>query len=347
MYYNWKEMTNTEELKVVCNLIRNGEIIIFPTETVYGIGANALDANAVGKIFAAKGRPSDNPLIVHLADRTKIEEVAQDITEVEQELIDNFMPGPFTLILKRKPIIPDIVTAGLDTVAVRIPENIIAKGIITYSGVPIAAPSANVSGKPSGTNVEDIRKELEGKVSAIIDGGETDIGLESTVVKVVDEVPVVLRPGKITPEQIKEVIGCVRIDKNILGTLNKNEIVESPGMKYKHYAPETSCKLVYCKDELDQIFYLKKFIKQYEGDVVVIGFEEHKEKLFLDNNRFISIGKKDDLDEFAKNIFSTLRKADKIESSKIIIEGVKMEGLGYAIMNRLIRTCEHDFFEKQ
>lgn len=153
MYYNWKEQTNTEELKVICNLIRNGEIVIFPTETVYGIGANALDPVAVGKIFIAKGRPSDNPLIVHLADKRKIEEVAQDITEMEQKLIDNFMPGPFTLILKRNPIIPDIVTAGLDTVAVRIPQNIIAKGIITYAGVPIAAPSANISGKPSGTNI--------------------------------------------------------------------------------------------------------------------------------------------------------------------------------------------------
>lgn len=346
MYYNWEKMTNTEELRIVCNLIRNGEIIIFPTETVYGIGANALDENAVGKIFVAKGRPSDNPLIVHLADRNKIQEVAQDITEVEQELIDNFMPGPFTLILKRKPIIPDIVTAGLDTVAVRIPENIIAKGIITYSRVPIAAPSANISGKPSGTKIEDIRKELEGKVSAIIDGGETKIGIESTVVKVIDEVPVILRPGKITPEQIEKVIGRVRIDKNILGTLSKDEVAESPGMKYKHYAPETSCKLVYCQDELDQIFYLKKFIKQYEGDVVVIGVEEHKEKLFLDDERFISVAKKDDLEEYARNIFSVLRKADKIKPSKIIIEGVKKEGLGYAIMNRLIRTCEHDFWEK-
>ena len=159
MYYNWTEKTNTEELKIVCNLIRNGELVIFPTETVYGIGANALDENAVGKIFIAKGRPSDNPLIVHLADRRKIEEIAQDITEVERKLIDAFMPGPFTIILKRKPIVPDIVTAGLDTVAVRIPENVIARGIITFSGVPIAAPSANVSGKPSGTNIKDIRKD--------------------------------------------------------------------------------------------------------------------------------------------------------------------------------------------
>ena len=204
MYYNWKEKTDTEELKVVCNLIRNGELVIFPTETVYGIGANALDPIAVGKIFLAKGRQSDNPLIVHLADRRKIQDIVEDVTEMEQKLIDAFMPGPFTLILKRKPIIPDIVTAGLDTVAIRIPDNIIAKGIITFSGCPIAAPSANISGRPSGTNIDDIRKELEGKVSAIVDGGETQIGLESTVVKVVDEVPVILRPGKITPEDIEK-----------------------------------------------------------------------------------------------------------------------------------------------
>ena len=346
MYYNWKDKTNTEELKVVCNLIRNGELVIFPTETVYGIGANALDEVAVGKIFVAKGRPSDNPLIVHLADRRKIEEVAQNITEMEQILIDNFMPGPFTIILERRPIIPDIVTAGLDTVAVRIPENIIAKGIITFSGCPIAAPSANVSGKPSGTNIEDIRRELEGKVSAIVDGGDTQIGLESTVVKVVDEVPVILRPGKITPEEIEKVAGKVIIDKNIFTPAKANEEVESPGMKYKHYAPEAACKLVYCEDDLDQVFYLKKFIKEYEGDVVVIGFEEHREKLLLEENRFISLGNKFDLDSFAKNIYSALRKADKQKPRMILIEGVKKEGLGYAIMNRLIRTCENNVFER-
>lgn len=346
MYYNWKEKTNTEELKVVCNLIRNGELVIFPTETVYGIGANALDENAVGKIFIAKGRPSDNPLIVHLADKKKLEEIVQDITEVEQKLIDSFMPGPFTIILKRKPIIPDIVTAGLDTVAVRIPENVIARGIITFSGVPIAAPSANISGKPSGTNIQDIRKELEGKVSAIVDGGETKIGLESTVVKVVDEVPVILRPGKVTPEEIEKVTGIVKIDKNIFGKVSKNDIVESPGMKYRHYAPETNCKLVYCQDDLDQVFYLKKFVNEYQGNVVVIGFEEHEEKLLLDKERFISIGKKGDLESFAKNIYSALREADIIKPKIIIIEGVKKEGLGYAIMNRLVRTCEYNYFEK-
>lgn len=345
MYYNWKEKTNTEELKIVCNLIRNGELVIFPTETVYGIGANALDPIAVGKIFVAKGRPSDNPLIVHLADKRKIEEIAQNITEMEQKLIDEFMPGPFTLILERKPIVPDIVTAGLDTVAVRMPENVIARGIITFSGVPIAAPSANISGRPSGTNVQDIKKELEGKVSAIVDGGEAQIGLESTVVKVINEVPVVLRPGKITPEDIERAVGTVRIDDQIFSKIEEDQFVESPGMKYRHYAPETTCKLIHCKDDLDQVFYLKKIVNEYDGHLVIVGFNEHKEKIGISKEDFISVGSKDNLEEMAKNIYSALRRADKMNADLILIEGVQRTGLGIAIMNRLLRTCEYDIFE--
>lgn len=345
MYYNWKEKTNTEELNIVCNLIRNGELVIFPTETVYGIGANALDPLAVGKIFLAKGRQSDNPLIVHLADKRKINEVVQDVTPVEQKLIDAFMPGPFTLILRRKKCIPDVVTAGLETVGIRIPDNIIAKAIITYSGCPIAAPSANISGKPSGTNINDIRKELEGKVSAIVDGGDTDIGLESTVVKVVDEIPVILRPGRITPEDIDEVCGNVKIDRNIFNKVIPGQAVESPGMKYRHYAPETKCKLVNFSNDLDQLFYLKKYIKEYNADVVVIGFEEHKEELYLPEGRFLCLGKKHDLESVAKNVYSMLRKADEIKPQIILIEGVEKRGLGIAIMNRLIRTCEYDYIE--
>lgn len=345
MYYNWKDKTNTEELKIVCNLIRNGELVIFPTETVYGIGANALDENAVGKIFIAKGRPSDNPLIVHIADRTKINEIAEDITEMEQILIDAFMPGPFTIILKRKPEIPDIVTAGLDTVAVRMPDNIIARGIIQFSGVPIAAPSANISGKPSGTSVADIRAELEGKVSAIVDGGETEIGLESTVVKVVDEVPVILRPGKITPEDIEKVAGKVIIDNKVFEKVVENEEVESPGMKYRHYAPETKCTLVNYENDLDQIFYLKRKIREVSEEVVVIGFSEHKEKLQLPEEKFIEIGSKNDLEKYAREIYSALRKADKLSPKLILIEGVKREGIGIAIMNRLLRAASYDILE--
>jgi L-threonylcarbamoyladenylate synthase len=346
MYYDWKKNTSTDELKVVCNLIKNGELVIFPTETVYGIGANAFDSEAVGKIFMAKGRPSDNPLIVHVASKDDIDKIATDITEVEAKLIEHFMPGPFTIILKKKEnVLPDIVTAGLDTVAVRMPNNVIAEAIITFSGVPIAAPSANISGRPSGTNVEDIRKELESKVSAIIDGGDTEIGLESTVVKVVNDVPVILRPGKITPEEFMEVAGAVEIDKKVFEKVKEGEKVESPGMKHRHYAPNTKCELIYSKDEKDQIFEINKRVRKYKGDVVVIGFTEHKKDIIVPEERYIDIGSKGDLESFAKNIYSELRKADKIKPQIILIEGVPKEGLGIAIMNRLLRTCEYDYIE--
>ncbi len=345
MYYNWKENTNIEELKIVCNLIKNGEIVIFPTETVYGIGANAFDEKAVGKIFMAKGRPSDNPLIVHIADKRMIEEIASDITEVEQKLIDHFMPGPFTLILKKKEKIPDIVSAGLETVAIRMPDNVIARGIITFSGVPIAAPSANISGKPSGTMVEDIRKELEGKVSAIIDGGETDIGLESTVVKVIDEIPCILRPGKVSVEDIKKVVGVAELGNGIFKPIDENEEVESPGLKHKHYAPNKPAKLMYAEDEKDLIFEMNRAIKKYKGDVVVLGFDEHKEKIVISKNRFINLGSKNNLEEIAKNIYSALRKSDELGGQILFIEGVKKEGLGIAIMNRLLRSCGYQYEE--
>lgn len=345
MYYNWKENTNTEELKIVCNLIKNGEIVIFPTETVYGIGANALDEKAVGKIFMAKGRPSDNPLIVHIADKRMLEEIVKDITEVEQKLIDHFMPGPFTLILKKTSKIPNIVSAGLDTVAIRMPDNIIARGIITFSGVPIAAPSANISGKPSGTTVEDIRQELEGKVSAIVDGGESQIGLESTVVKVIDEVPCILRPGKVTLEDIKEVIGEAEFGNGIFAPIAEEENVESPGIKHKHYAPNTPAEILYSADENDLVFVMNRVIKEYKGDVVVLGFEEHREKMVLSEHRFISLGSKDNLGEIAQNIYTALRKADELGAQVILIEGVRKQGLGVAIMNRLLRSCAYHYTE--
>ena len=346
MYYNWREKTNTEELKVICNLIKNGELVIFPTETVYGIGANALDKDAVSKIFIAKGRPADNPLIVHIADKRDIEKYVREITPVEQKLIDTFMPGPFTLILPKKDIIPDIVSGGLDTIGIRMPSNVIARGIISFSGVPIAAPSANVSGRPSGTSIEDIRKELEGRVSAIIDGGETEIGLESTVVKVIHEIPVILRPGKITDKDIIDAVGIAKYDNKIFEKVTEEQIVESPGMKYKHYAPNTKCKMVYCEDELDQIFYINRYIRQYKGDVALLSFDEHREKIIVSDSRFISLGSKNNLEEIARNIYSALRKADSINAEVILIEGVKREGIGVAIMNRLLRAAGYDILEK-
>ncbi len=345
MYYNWKKKVDIEELNIISDLIKNGDIVVFPTETVYGIGANAFDEKAVEKIFKAKGRPSDNPLIVHLSDKKDIQKIAKNITEIEQKLIDAFMPGPFTIILQRKSNIPDCVTAGLDTVAIRIPENEIAQKIISYTNLPIAAPSANISGKPSGTTIEDIRNELENNVSAIIDGGNTKIGLESTVVKVIEEIPVILRPGKITPDDIKNVIGIVKVDNKVFEKVEEKEKIESPGMKYRHYAPETKCKLIYYKDEKKQIEKINSLIEEYKKDVVVLGFSEHKNKIMLEEEKIIEIGNKSEFEQIAQKIYTALRKADEMKPKIILIEGIPKEGLGIAIMNRLLRTCEYDYIE--
>lgn len=345
MYYNWKEVINTDELNNVKKIINNGELIVFPTETVYGIGANALDPEAAKKIFLAKGRPSDNPLIVHLANKKDIEKMAVVQNEVEQLLINTFMPGPITIILKKKEIVPSIVSAGLDTVGIRIPSNKIANKIIETAGVPLVAPSANISGRPSGTKVDDIIEELEDKVSVIIDGGETNIGLESTVVKVIDNIPVILRPGKITPEQIKEIVGKVSVDKKVFEKINAKDLVESPGMKYRHYAPKTKCKLIYSKDENKQIEIINSLV-QDQKNIIVLGFEEHKNRIQVKENNFVSIGYKNKPETIAKNIFSILRSADEKQAELILIEGLEKQGLGIAIMNRLLRTCEYDYIEK-
>lgn len=325
-----------ENLSLVVNSIKNNELVIFPTETVYGIGANALSINAVNKIFDAKERARNNPLIVHMDSVDKISDYATIENEVEQKLIDTFMPGPFTLILKKKDIIPDVVSANLDTVGIRVPMNEIAELFLKEVGVPIAAPSANLSTRPSGTKVLDIKEEFDGKVPFIIDGGETSIGLESTVVKVINNIPVILRPGFITKEDIESVIGTCLVSDHVLKDIGG--VVESPGMLYKHYAPNTKCLLVYSKD----INTLKELINENKKDkTIVLGSDHLKD---MEGYKFISYG--NNLMEIAHQLFSKIRECDKYDADLIIIEGVKQEGLGLAIMNRLIRTSSFNYIEK-
>lgn len=333
--FDWKKKIVEEELDDVVRKLEDGEIIVFPTETVYGIGGNALDGEVAKKIYAAKGRPSDNPLIVHVSDLVMLEKCVSNISEIERKLINDFMPGPFTLILNKANDIPMEVTANLDTVAIRMPSNQIANKIIEKLNKPIAAPSANISGKPSGTNIDDIKEELGERVYALIDGGNTDIGLESTVVKVIDGVPTILRPGAITADDIKNAVGLVKIDEHVLNEVKDNEIVESPGMKHKHYSPNTKCLLIDIREKDKRIEKINQLI---DDNVCVIGFE--KDRLFIDTNNFLSVG--NTLDEMSKNIFRLLRKADKLNCKLIIIEGVSSEGLGLAVMNRLIRTCNYN-----
>ncbi len=245
-----------------------GKLVVFPTETVYGIGTNGLNENAVKKIYEAKGRNSDNPLILHICDYNMLSKITKNISSVEKKMIDTFFPGPFTLILDRTDIVPNIVTAGLDTVAVRMPNNEIARKIIEASGVPIAAPSANISGKPSGTIVSDILDELGNKVDYIIDGGPCNIGLESTVVRVIDDVPTILRPGKITKEEILNIVNKVAIDKHVFEKCSSNQVL-SPGMKYKHYAPNTKCILIYSKDNNKLVEKINDIIKDTPNSLVI------------------------------------------------------------------------------
>ena len=318
--------------------ILKDNLIIFPTETVYGIGANALSEKAVNKIFAVKTRAKNNPLIVHLKDKSEIEKYAIISNQIEQKLIDTFMPGPFTIILKKKEIIPSCVTANMDSVGIRIPIHQMAHEFLELVNVPIAAPSANISSRPSGTKVDDIKDEFDSLVPYIIDNGEATIGLESTVVKVIDNIPTILRPGFVTYEDIFSLIGSCNIAPGVLTKLDNNTKVESPGMLYKHYAPKTNCILVYSS----KIDTLKQIINDnLDHKTIIIGSSKLKD---IPCYHFLNYG--DTLEEISHNIFSLLRLADKYEANKIIIEGVKKEGLGLAIMNRLIRTANFNYIEK-
>ncbi len=342
---NYLDLTNCQEytkLQDAGKIIADGGLVLFPTETVYGLGANGLNEEAVKSIYTAKGRSSDNPLILHISDYEMLKTISQNISEVEYKLMNAFWPGPFTIILERTPIVPNIVTSGLNTVGVRMPSNKIAHNLIKYSGVPIAAPSANISGKPSGTNLDDISEELFNKVDYIINGGNCDIGLESTVVRVIDNIPHILRPGRITAEQLKSVAGDVIIDEHVLGKLEKNQKVLSPGMKYRHYAPQSKCILVYSKDNSKMVDKINELLSEYENPVV-ISCAENMEMYNIENK--IDIGSKKNLEEISKNLFTDLRKVDKYNPDIVIIEGVEKSGIGLAIMNRLIRACEYNYIE--
>lgn len=334
---NMKENINLDEINYASNLIINGKLVIFPTETVYGIGANGLDEEAVRNIFIAKGRAQDNPLILHVSDISMIERIAKNINNIERKLIDIFFPGPLTIVLERREIVPDVVTGGLNTVGIRMPSNKIANLLIKHANTPIAAPSANVSGRPSGTNINDIIDELGEKVSCIIDGGDTDIGVESTVIRVINNKIKILRPGKITIEDFQNYGFDVELDNNTFKQPKNNEKVLSPGMKYKHYAPKKECLLIYSEDNTKFVNKVKEL--ESKRNVLVV-CKDNNIKNFKNT---INMG--NTLEDITHNIFHILREVDKTEYDLIIIEGVKKEGLGIAIMNRLIRACSHNYIE--
>ena len=323
------------QLKEAANIILSDGLVVFPTETVYGLGGNALLADAAKKIYSAKGRPSDNPLIIHIADPKDADKYAFT-SEIYYELAKEFMPGPITVIMPKRDCIPYSVTGGLETVAVRCPSHPIAHALIKECGVPIAAPSANISGRPSPTSAKYVIEDMEGRVDMIIDGGECEIGLESTIVSIDGNNLTLLRPGAITYDALCCVCNNVKIAPAVLEKLSENEKPLSPGMKYRHYAPNANFILL-DGDEKDVLDFMIR--EQNENSSAVLCYDE--EFYSLNPSLSIAIGKKQDLATQAKMLFTSLREADKLGADKIYAHLPTLDGLGLALYNRMIRAAAH------
>ena len=328
--------TDIEGIRSAALIIKNGGLVAFPTETVYGLGADATDKTAAQKIYSAKGRPSDNPLIIHIAKAEDAEKYAQT-SPLYYKLAKAFMPGPLTVIMPKKDIIPDEVTGGLDSVAVRCPSHEIARALIQESDTAIAAPSANLSGTPSPTSADHVIKDMSGRIDAIIDGGECDIGLESTIVKIVSEDKLILlRPGAITADALSCVCENVEISPAVVNALKKDERPLSPGMKYRHYAP--SAPLVLIDGEVTATTEFFKKAQAEEKCIILCYTEELPE---LSANNVIDVGARDDLEAQAKRLFSALRAADTLDAEIIYAHLPSKDGLGLALYNRMIRAAAH------
>ncbi|MBQ7653489.1 MAG: threonylcarbamoyl-AMP synthase, partial [Clostridia bacterium] len=317
--------------------LKNGGLVALPTETVYGLGANALDEEAVKSIFAAKGRPQDNPLIVHISEFDEIYNLVKEVPESAKALAEKYWPGPMTLILKKSELVPDVVSAGLDTVAVRLPNHEITRAIIKSSGVPIAAPSANLSGSPSPTTAQSVFDDMNGKIPLIVDGGACQIGVESTVISLLGDEPSILRPGGITPEQVCAVLGKVEIDNAVFHKIDNSQKVASPGMKYKHYAPKT--KVVIVKG--DQEEYLD-FLKKCAGSFGALCFEEDAE--FVEC-KYVTFGKENNSLSQSNRLFNALREADSLGVDIVYARYPFEDGMGLAVINRLLRSAAFEVIE--
>ncbi len=328
-----------EELKRAADCLRSGGLVVFPTETVYGLGGNGLDPDAAKKIYAAKGRPSDNPLILHLTDPAEAEKYAYTCP-LYDKLARAFMPGPLTVILPKRDNVPAETTGGLDTVALRCPSHPVARELIARAGIPIAAPSANLSGKPSPTCAEDVAADLTGRVDMILDGGESEIGLESTIVKIDGDTLTLLRPGGITYDALCMVCDKVTVSHAVTHRLAENERPLSPGMKYRHYAPSAPLVLL-SGEEKAVLSYLKE--RQTREDCAILCYEEELPHLMGD--KLFSVGARKDLAAQAKSLFHLLRVADSTEASVIYAHLPPQNGLGLALYNRMIRAAAHTVLE--
>ena len=319
--------------QIAADIIKKGGLVAIPTETVYGLGANGLDEQAVIKIFEAKGRPQDNPLILHVAEPAEMEKFCHDIPKSAYLLAEKFWPGPLTMVLPARDIVPRRTTAGLDTVAVRCPDNDATRQIIRLSGVPIAAPSANISGKPSTTTAQHDFHDHNGKIDAIVDGGPCRVGVESTIVDLTDERPRLLRPGGITPEQLMEVLGDLVIDKAVTAQIDKDAVVKAPGMKYRHYAPQEPVVIVAGSREKAAQYIKRHFVP---GDRVLCFQEELP--LYQDCNP-LAYGKESQVETLSAGLFAALRELDDASIHQVYARCPVGGGVAYAVQNRLKKAA--------
>ena len=328
------------DLKRASEFIKNGGLVVFPTETVYGLGGDATDANSALKIYAAKNRPSDNPLIIHINHPSDAEKYAKT-NETYYKLADMFMPGPLTVVLESKETVPFQTRGGLDTVAVRCPLNLIARKLIEYSGVPIAAPSANLSGSPSPTRANHVIDDMDGRVDMIIDGGDCDFGLESTIVKIEENGELtLLRPGRITVDDLKQVSSIVNIADAVVSELKKDEKALSPGMKYRHYAPK--CPLFLLDGEIDKcIDFLSSQMQNKKIAVICYSDDYDYACKKLTDCSIFKFGEKNDEMLQAHLLFDILREADKMNFDEIYAPLPSISGIGLALYNRMIRAAAH------
>lgn len=320
-------------------ILRRGGLVAFPTETVYGLGANALDGPAVARIFEAKGRPSDNPLIVHVADQGDVNSLTERVPDTAKALMEAFWPGPLTLVLPVGKAIPAEVTAGLRTVAVRMPGHPVALALIKAAGVPIAAPSANLSGRPSPTTAEHVLQDLNGRIEAVLDGGPAGLGVESTVLDLTSSVPMVLRPGGVTPEDLREILGAVEVDPATAAGFPGGDRPRSPGMKYAHYAPRAPLLLVEGRPEA-----VAAKILELAGEQRVmgrrVGILSYSDSIdFSSVGEVVLAGEREKPETVAAELYAALRRFNDLEVDLILAEGLEERGVGLAVMNRLRKAA--------
>ena len=322
-----------ETARIAADIIKNGGLVAIPTETVYGLGANGLDEDAVARIFEVKGRPQDNPLILHISGPEQIELFCHHIPQAAYDLAETFWPGPLTMVLPARSNVPRRTTAGLATVAVRCPDSDVTREIIRLSGVPIAAPSANISGKPSTTTAAHVLHDHDGKIEAVVDGGPCRVGVESTIVDLTERRPRLLRPGGITPEELIGILGDLVVDKAVTAQIDKDEVVKAPGMKYKHYAPQSEVVIVSGSREKAAAYIRDHFVP---GDRVLC-FEE--ELPLYEGCAPLSYGREADVNTLSAGLFAALRELDDPAIHQVYARCPVGGGVAYAVQNRLKKAA--------